>query len=355
MTHNLDRTSAARFSFLMSIPVMLGASLVSLQDLFAVPNLPSFLPVLLVGFLTAVMTGYLSIHWLLSFIKRHKFYVFAIYCVILACVILLLGALRVDHVSAGTPTLTPATSAAPTTGIGTATETASTTGFQMIDISYSPAVEWMIPSLSGCAGVIGNSGLVTHKLPTSSLDIAKTDLVIRWGAPESLTTPATQLGTDRLVVAVNLENPLVSLDSSTSRKLFSGQYESWSDLHQACPDCFDQNYDGSLDASEIELGFYPKEEDIQDIFDRVIMNGQPVAGAKALLIPDPQAMIEFLQGEKSAIGFLPGDTMNTNLKEIKLTEYDPASLMQPLLVLSKTAPQGAARELLVCAQNVINQ
>lgn len=39
MTHNLDRSTSARFSFLLSIPVMLGAGLVSLKDLIAVPNL----------------------------------------------------------------------------------------------------------------------------------------------------------------------------------------------------------------------------------------------------------------------------------------------------------------------------
>jgi len=66
MTHNFDRSNSARFSFLMSIPVMIGAGLVSIKDLVAVPDLAGFLPVLVVGFVAAMIVGYLSIHWLLS-------------------------------------------------------------------------------------------------------------------------------------------------------------------------------------------------------------------------------------------------------------------------------------------------
>lgn len=77
---NLNRKVAARFSFLLSIPVMLGAAVLSLKDLFAVPDLHSFLPVLLVGFLTSAVVGYAAIHWLLRFLQNHRLRIFAIYC-----------------------------------------------------------------------------------------------------------------------------------------------------------------------------------------------------------------------------------------------------------------------------------
>lgn len=83
MFRNFDRRSAARFSFLMSVPVMLGASLVSLKDLVQTPSLNGFLPIILVGFLAAGVVGYLSIRWLLSFLTRHSLYWFAIYCTLL--------------------------------------------------------------------------------------------------------------------------------------------------------------------------------------------------------------------------------------------------------------------------------
>lgn len=76
-----DRASAARFSFLMSIPIFVAAGLLGVKDMLDVPDLASFLPVMLVGFVTAGIVGYLSIHWLLGYIKRHSFFGFSLYCI----------------------------------------------------------------------------------------------------------------------------------------------------------------------------------------------------------------------------------------------------------------------------------
>jgi len=46
MLRHLERPAAARFAFLMSIPVMLAAGIFSLPDLLEVPDLGSFLPIL---------------------------------------------------------------------------------------------------------------------------------------------------------------------------------------------------------------------------------------------------------------------------------------------------------------------
>lgn len=91
MTRNLTRPAAARFSFLMSIPVMLAAGAFSLFDLFEIPNLGSFLPSMAAGFISAAVVGYFSIRWLLAFIGKHPLYIFSLYCVILAAVTLLVA------------------------------------------------------------------------------------------------------------------------------------------------------------------------------------------------------------------------------------------------------------------------
>jgi undecaprenyl-diphosphatase len=90
MTRNLERKEAGRFSFLMSIPIMLAAGLYSSFDLLDIPDLAGFLPVLAVGFVTAAVVGYLSIAWLLSFLNRGSLTGFAIYCIAIATLILIL-------------------------------------------------------------------------------------------------------------------------------------------------------------------------------------------------------------------------------------------------------------------------
>lgn len=77
---NFKRKEAARFSFLMSIPVMIGAGVFSIPDLLQIPDLNNFLPSMTIGFLTAMIIGYISIHWLLKYLTNHSMKGFAVYC-----------------------------------------------------------------------------------------------------------------------------------------------------------------------------------------------------------------------------------------------------------------------------------
>ena len=79
LLRNLDRESAARFSFLMSVPIMLGASIVTLFDIPSITNPSSFILALIVGFLVAGIVGYLSIRWLLHYLSNHSLGKFSIY------------------------------------------------------------------------------------------------------------------------------------------------------------------------------------------------------------------------------------------------------------------------------------
>lgn len=75
-----DRTSAARFAFLMSVPVMLAAGAYELLDVLQMPNLLDFLPPLAVGFISAAIVGWFAIRWLIAYLGKRSLYLFAIYC-----------------------------------------------------------------------------------------------------------------------------------------------------------------------------------------------------------------------------------------------------------------------------------
>ncbi len=80
MTRHFERTAAARFSFLMAVPIMLGAGLSATVDLARLPGWAASLPPMLVGFVVAAGVGYLAIHWLLAFLARSQLNAFALYC-----------------------------------------------------------------------------------------------------------------------------------------------------------------------------------------------------------------------------------------------------------------------------------
>ncbi|MBC7259409.1 MAG: undecaprenyl-diphosphatase UppP [Chloroflexi bacterium] len=75
----LGRESAARFSFLLSVPIILGAGLAQLAPAIATPGATAWFPLAL-GFASAAISGYLAIHFLLGFVRRRRFWPFAAYC-----------------------------------------------------------------------------------------------------------------------------------------------------------------------------------------------------------------------------------------------------------------------------------
>lgn len=88
MFRGFDRPSAARFAFLMSVPVMLAAGGYEMLDVMKMPNLSEFLPLLAVGFVTAALVGWFAIKWLIDYLSKRSLYVFAVYCAILGVITL---------------------------------------------------------------------------------------------------------------------------------------------------------------------------------------------------------------------------------------------------------------------------
>lgn len=86
----MDRDAAGRFSFLLSIPAILGGMLVELDDLFEHPEQIHALPwiAMLVGALAALISGYLSVKWTLWLLRKSRMRIFAVYVWILAVFVL---------------------------------------------------------------------------------------------------------------------------------------------------------------------------------------------------------------------------------------------------------------------------
>lgn len=76
----IDRTSAGEFSFIVSIPAILGAFLLEAKDLGEMGSSVGVLPVVL-GFVSAFIAGYISLAFLMKLIKKGRLEWFALYLV----------------------------------------------------------------------------------------------------------------------------------------------------------------------------------------------------------------------------------------------------------------------------------
>lgn len=94
----LQRETAARFSFLLSAPIMLAAGLKSLLDvrsgLASGAMLQSDLLLFAIGFIAAAISGYLCIKYLLKFLQKNSTDVFVYYRWLLAVLIIVVAFIR---------------------------------------------------------------------------------------------------------------------------------------------------------------------------------------------------------------------------------------------------------------------
>jgi undecaprenyl-diphosphatase len=87
----IDRRSAARFSFIASIPAFIAALILDLRD---ITGFGSIDPVLLAaGFIPAFLVGLASLKGLMFILRGTRFYLFSIYSFIFGCVVLTLYSL----------------------------------------------------------------------------------------------------------------------------------------------------------------------------------------------------------------------------------------------------------------------
>lgn len=94
----LPSALAARFSFLLAIPIIGGASGITLYKLLAdsseksvelAPQQGTNLYLLLIGVIVSALIGYFALRWLLGIIERGNFHRFAFWCIPLGAILLI--------------------------------------------------------------------------------------------------------------------------------------------------------------------------------------------------------------------------------------------------------------------------
>lgn len=78
----LSREAAARFSFLIAIPAIGGATILYAKDLFEGSTQGAAFGPLLLGAVVACVVGILSLNWLLKLVQTRRLWPFALYCAV---------------------------------------------------------------------------------------------------------------------------------------------------------------------------------------------------------------------------------------------------------------------------------
>lgn len=85
LTIGLNKEFAAKFSFILSIPAILGAFILQLKDIGSAMD-ANFLPIFL-GFVASIIAGYMAIKWMLDLIQNRSLDIFAYYCWLMGIIV----------------------------------------------------------------------------------------------------------------------------------------------------------------------------------------------------------------------------------------------------------------------------
>lgn len=84
----MEKESSMRFAFLMSIPVILGSAVLGVKDIISEPAAIEWGPVI-AGMISAGVSGYFAVKFMLNFFKKRSLNIFAIYVGILGVLIII--------------------------------------------------------------------------------------------------------------------------------------------------------------------------------------------------------------------------------------------------------------------------
>jgi len=191
---------------------------------------------------------------------------------------------------------------------------APTPALNLVRLYVTPAAQAWLDEAFVCAE---QAEAVIERVP----DPAQADVVLRIGEPPVPASPAYLIDTEEIWIVASRQSSLQSLTLEEARQLFAGRGD-----------------------PSIQIWAYAAAEDVQRVFDQVVMSGRGVPPATRLAA-GPQHMLNEVSREPKAIGILPRRWASA---EVRALYVIPAV---PVLALTRSEPQGALRALLSCLQS----
>ncbi len=198
---------------------------------------------------------------------------------------------------------------------------------QVVRIQYAPGMVPLLPPLSACFGELPALAPRMEERPPTRLEPSTADLTLWWGEAPPESGFAYLLGYDSLRVVVSAQREGGEPTPFEMAALYRGYTPSESE---------------SAPAASPEAWTYPQGHPFRQEFEASLLEGASVTTA-ARLVPHPQAMLEGMEANPQAVGYLPSFWVSAAVRPLAIPLPS-----QPVLALSPQEPQGAVRNLLAC-------
>jgi len=191
---------------------------------------------------------------------------------------------------------------------------------QLLNVYITSAAYPLVGELYNCAPT---SVAINLSDPHSA------DVTIRLGSSDNLATPAFQFSTEDILVIANPQTGVTFLSLDQVRSIFLGQIMDWKEV-------------GGNDLA-VQVWSLSPDEDVQSIFNRDVMNGQPISSLARLAVSG-ESMVEAIGSNSGSVGILPRRLINKTVQSV----FNVESV--PVLIITKDTPAGSLNELISCLQ-----
>ena len=196
-----------------------------------------------------------------------------------------------------------------------------------LQIEITPSMRTIYQELLyNCASYNSEFVLILDTTPYSQLDLENTDMIIQLGEPEDgLTNFTYQFRQEEIILITSPDiNPAI-----LSPEQIKEQYTAMK------PD--------------FSIWTYPEGHEMERLFSHLILDGVALS-PYSQLVPNPEAMLETINGGYNSIGYILNSFTNEFTNQISVDQSIQDSLTQPVLLISKREPVGDVREFIACLQ-----
>jgi len=183
---------------------------------------------------------------------------------------------------------------------------------EVVPVYSSSAAQPWLSELYKCAG--------TTSVISRVNDPASATILLRVGEPDHLASPSYQIDSEEILIATQRQSPVQNLTLEQARELFAGQGD-----------------------PSVQVWVYAAGEDVQEVFDRLVMAGGSVTH-NVWLAANPGQMSDLLVNKPNTVGILPRHWKAGDSRQVF-----PVGTV-PVLAITQTEPQGVIKQLIACLQ-----
>jgi hypothetical protein len=183
---------------------------------------------------------------------------------------------------------------------------------QVLTVYSTSAAEPWLTAFYDCAG--------TSSVLSRVDDPSAAQIVVRVGEPKVLSSFAYQIDSEDILIVAQRQSPVQNLTLEEARALFAG-----------------------LGDPSLQVWVYSSSEDVQQMFDRFVMEGRAITSSARIAV-NPQQMSDTLVNEANSVGILPRHWKAGDSREV----FSVATV--PVLAIVQDEPLGAIKSLLACLQ-----